>query len=464
MALPYVPDDEHYYGTLNQGGELARHYTDAMAEENVQGIRDHGALAAKAIQSLPGEFMNGADWRMNRARQQQAYDTTGAEENRRSQLFGPQLQAANLGNQQAQLGIDSTRQTMEQRAHQFGVETGKMTPEEAAVIGHPEYAGMSRDVVNAALGTAGSAQGIASSRAGQRLAEEQNREGTYRFGREQVENEIGGLTPGGGTPTNMVQPAAQNAAPAPGMNLTSYGSAGSLGAPQGAPQQGAAAAGPAQLSDEQVQTLAKKYNISPDAVRSSYRNMQIQRESATHQRQISDESARATLPGNAEVRTNVEQMKGRLQALQESLDSANRYDAAVTKGGLSSVAGLAGKLSPNDSGWIESSAQHQIRENAAKTLESMGDFENASEIRAGGMGKMSDRIRDSVRASIAKETQAMRQYMQEHSRYRDDPEMKDLEQSLQKLQYANGQGVPNVVGNMPPSPQGNWQKTGYFRP
>ena len=450
MPLPYVPDDSHYYDSVNQGGDALRHYQDLMAEENAATTSAQGANNANMISNLPSNVMSGADFSMKRAQNQQGLDIRNSEEQRAQQMFGPQLQSANISNDQGRASLQQAQFNMETAKHRQGLEQGAMSSEEANVIGHPEYAGMPRDVVNSALGTGQGAAGLAATRAGTAASNQQLQASQYGLAHEKLNNAIGGQdfsappSPAPQAPTGSV--ADRAAAAINGFQPVS--------APAPAPQQ------PSQqtLNPEQVSAAAKKYGLSEDEVRSSYRNMQVQRQMASEQHQMGMENFRALTPANQEVRSGVTELKGKIQALNQAWQSADRYKSAAAMGSGSFLANTL----PGNSGWVESEGQKVIRKQAAQTLAQMGDYEGASEINSTGVGDMSQRIKDATAAAIQKETADMDAFINAHSRFANDPEMVELKQNVEKLRQMAGSQPGNL--NIPKANSGNGMSTvGFFR-
>lgn len=95
---PFSPDDDRFYQSLAQGGQDYQKYRDRVAEDQAAHAREmgelYGQMPLKAVQA----GMQGADWRMNRAKNQQQM----------------QLAEEQAGRQQAAEGREAEKYSYEQ--------------------------------------------------------------------------------------------------------------------------------------------------------------------------------------------------------------------------------------------------------------------------------------------------------------------------------------------------------------
>ncbi len=80
--MPYSPDDDRYYTELHRAGDDYQKYRDRVSEEQSAHAREMGQLYGQMLPKALNAGMQGADWSMNRARQQQQYDQSNAQEQR----------------------------------------------------------------------------------------------------------------------------------------------------------------------------------------------------------------------------------------------------------------------------------------------------------------------------------------------------------------------------------------------
>ncbi len=446
MALPYVPDDEHFYNSINQGGDLARHYQDLMAEENANTTRQTGEMAANAISNLPGNVMSGSDFSMRRAQNQQGLDIRNSEEQRAQRMFQPQLESANLENKLRGENVNQAQMQSEENMHQRG---RRRAADDATAQSLGFAPGTTREDMDYAMNQRQGGANLAATRAGTSATQQGTAAGAYGLAQTKLQDTLGGIQPE--APATQPQAPVGDVADRANAAITGMQPVSATMKPQGqaGPQQ------PQELSPAQVAETAKKFGVSEEAVRSAYRSMQFKRAAAMKEQQMGEENFRALTPASQEVRSGVSEMKGKIQSLRQVLDSADRYKNATND----SI--IAGSL-PGNQGWIESEGQKMVRKQAAQTLAQLGDYEGAAAINATGLGDMSKRITDAANAAIQKETNEMDVFINAHSRFANDPEMVELKQNVEKLRQEIGNKIRQIV---PPAPKGgNGMSTaGYFR-
>ncbi len=90
--MAYSPDDDRFYSTLNNGGVNFQKYRDKIAEDQADTQRQVGGMYAQALPNTVNAGMQGANWSMKRAGDQQKIDSQAQEMDLRQSKEGRDVQ------------------------------------------------------------------------------------------------------------------------------------------------------------------------------------------------------------------------------------------------------------------------------------------------------------------------------------------------------------------------------------
>lgn len=446
MPIPYIPDDEHFYQSVGQGGDYIRNYQDMMSEENANSTLAQGQMGANAISQLPGNIMKGAQFstQQNAAAQQAAAmdqaqrlrdaqeERAQSEEQRTQAKFGPEMTQANL--QSNQMGAD------------YNFQNGPASDAETMAAHMPR--GTSRREVAAALGNKQTSVGIA----GTQMGTNQGAFSLSQAKRDQALQDFlasGGQGAGGGA---MPTSAPSGSMPS-GAQLISIPPQGAVGYQGGqvqmAPgQQGAQPPSQAPgMSEEAINRKAKEIGIAPEALKGYLRQNQAKIAVGQRQAALTESTVKDSSSEWGPVRQKAREFKGKIDTLDNALQRVGNWDRAKGE-----VYGVGDWIASKAPGGMLTSAQQNIIADVRDSMKSMGLEDEAAKLDSVKMRlDPKSTMNDVIRTAVTKINQQLNATAQGdiHS---SDPEVQNtlarMKQFIAKYgQGANGGSGINLMGN-----------------
>lgn len=499
FLFPQSEENQAYLNQLNRGTDYGTGAIERQGDRMADSERRQGQIIGSALEKAPGQYMEGARFRSQQDNDEQFRRLREAEEGRARDRFGPELK--NLQYQTDILGLNKGRM---EKDDQF--EYGPLSSEESARMGGAKSRkevgwGDRRNAGLAALeGTKTSTSALKQGMERDRYALEQQRitdlAGGYGMptagGMSQAPQAPAAAPPQGaplasmpraeehGSIVPVIQPGTEvrdesgkvlafkakdpasgelkfiNNQPIDEHGRTLYdeymaaqpvaAEAPRKEAPAPSAQAAPAAAQPP--TEDRVMALARSANVSPERARAAIMNMDRERAAAARQLELSGELSRESLPSSAAARQGAAQLKSQINDLNQAMDDIQRYEGAASSGGGSTLASFLGKISPNDSGVVQSDSQKILRSGIADSLQRV-DPQAANEVRSSSaVGSQKERMQAAAVQAVQKQLKQIQDFIDSHSTYANDPQIRELQMLRDKLAQSVGASKRNIVPPM----------------
>ncbi len=447
FIMPQSEEDNAYLQQLNRGTDYSTGATERQGDRQADSIRRQGAIIGDTLANAPSQYMEGARFKTQQEGEAQRQRIVDAEENRAQQRFTPELRS--LNNSADILGVQKSGMEKAQ-AFEYDPLSEEDQQRYGAATRHGADWGTRREAELASIGgtnaaTAGTWQSVADAKAAAQHARAR-----------EIAMGLGSPSAPGSAPAVSAEPApmAQNLPPPAGADagppksmaaLYNQYSAPAAATPVSAPATAAAPQANAPSADARAAAIAARSGLPIEQARGLVAQMDMERSAAMRAQELGLESSRDTLPTSSAVRNQVSGLKDQLQQLNSALNQSDQYESAANLGGGSFLANLL--QGGTDRGLVESEGQKQIRGNIASTLQQI-DPAAAAEVRSSGMGDMHERLKQASNFAIQKKIDEIRTFINTHSRFRNDPEMQELQQNADKLAATLGNQKRNIVPQM----------------
>ncbi len=141
--MPFTPDDDRFYDSLNKSGDQYRGDRMRVAEEQAAHAREMGNIYGQALPNTLNAGLKGADWRQNRELGNQTYQNRASQEGRAEEDQG--FKRSQEGRQQKTFDTQlpmfqdqaaSSRIALDRARREQGYEDAPVGAEEAAQVGY----------------------------------------------------------------------------------------------------------------------------------------------------------------------------------------------------------------------------------------------------------------------------------------------------------------------------------------
>ncbi len=412
--MPFTPDDDRFYQSLNNAGDQYRSDRYRVAEEQANHSREMGQMYGQALPNTLNAGMKGADWRQNREMNNQSYENRAAEEGRqqedqgfkrnqegRSQkTFDTQLPMFQDQAATSRISLDRAKRDQE-------YDNAPVGAEEAGQVGYKGPTPLSHYQLSKLRGEQGESLGLDTVRQNLANAKQQanavaqqiaqnattfkNQE--YNFQAQKAANELDNIY-------TLKDPARQA---------------------------------------EALQDWRTRYSndmLSPELLTNMASGAGAKRESAMAQNQANQVASTKLIYGPAIEEAQA--MTQKLAATQQLAQNAKVYDDNASLGGA----------------WENANAK-DARQNAALTLASLGKHEAADQVKSGvfaqGRGLLSEQAKQQANETLS---EFNNWYQRQDAKVQQLPEVKRAYQQAQDLQNHMGQAdgkptlskLPSLVG------------------